>query len=73
MSDQSPEHSLTTSAPVIFPSKRTAVNTMKYESPEVVRIDVATVIIEGQQLKRGVVLENFPDLFLTAPAYEADE
>jgi len=46
---------------------------MNYESPEVVRVGAATVIIEGQQLKRGVVIESPPDLFLTAPAYEADE
>jgi hypothetical protein len=46
---------------------------MRYESPEVVRLGTATLIIEGQQLKRGVVIESFPDLFLTAAAYEADE
>jgi len=31
---------------------------MNYESPEVVRVGAATVIIEGQQLKRGVVIES---------------
>ena len=49
------------------------MNTMNYECPEVVQAGAATVIIEGQQLKLGVVIESFPDLFLTAPAYEADE
>ncbi|MGB7281331.1 MAG: hypothetical protein WBE13_03630 [Candidatus Acidiferrum sp.] len=46
---------------------------MKYETPEVVRVRPASVIIEGQQLKLGLVIESIPDLFLTAPAYEADE
>lgn len=46
---------------------------MNYESPEVVRVGAATVIIEGHQPKRGVVIESFPDLFLTVPAYLADE
>jgi hypothetical protein len=35
-------------------------------------VGAATVIIEGQQLKRSVVIETFPDLFLTAPAYAAE-
>jgi len=46
---------------------------MKYESQEVVQVGAATLIIEGQQVKRGAVIESFPDLFLTPPAYEADE
>jgi hypothetical protein len=46
---------------------------MKYESPKIVVVAAATVIVEGQQPKRGVVIESLPDLFLTAPAYESDE
>ncbi len=46
---------------------------MNYENPEVVRVGITTAVIKGQQLKRGVVIESFPDLFLTVPAYEADE
>jgi hypothetical protein len=64
---------IATSAPVISPFKRTEANKMKYESPEVVWVAAAARIIEGQQAKRGVVIESFPDLFVTAPAYEADE
>jgi hypothetical protein len=45
---------------------------MKYESPEVLRVGAA-VIIEGQQPKRGAVLEGFPLSFLTAPSYKADK
>jgi hypothetical protein len=58
---------------VLCSFERTEVKTMKYESPQVVCVGAAMAIIEGQQLKRGVVVESFPDLFLTAPAYEADE
>jgi len=46
---------------------------MIYESPEIGPVATATVIIEGQQLKRAVVIESFPDSSLTAAAYEADE
>ena len=46
---------------------------MKYQSPEAVPVGTATVMMEGQQLKRAVVIESFPDLFLTASAYETDE
>ncbi len=38
---------------------------MEYESPEAVEVSAATPKIEGQQLKRYVVIERFPDLFLT--------
>jgi hypothetical protein len=46
---------------------------MKHESPEVVQVGITTVVIKGEQLKHGVVMESFPNLLLTAPAYEADE
>ena len=45
---------------------------MKYESPEVLQVGAA-VIIEGQQPKRGAVLESFPHSFLTTPSYKPDE
>lgn len=39
---------------------------MKYESPQVVRDAAAAVIL-------GLVIQIFPGLFLTTPAYEANE
>ena len=64
---------IASSAPVIFSFKRTEVNKMKYESPEVVWVGAAAGVVESQQPKRGVVMESFPDLFVSAPAYEAHE
>jgi len=38
---------------------------MEYESPEAVEVGGAAAQIEGQQMKRYVVIENLTDLFQT--------
>jgi hypothetical protein len=72
MSNQSPEHSFGTNAPVIFLHKRKEVNTMKYTKPEVTLINSATFGIQGTP-KVGTVPDSYPMEHVTAAAYEADE
>jgi len=46
---------------------------MKYARPKIILVGDLSRLIQGQQLKRDVVIESYPDLYVTAPAYEADE
>jgi hypothetical protein len=45
---------------------------MKYEKPQVVRMNAATAAIQ-MTLKNGRPYDNLFNQTLTAPAYEADE
>lgn len=44
---------------------------MRYEKPEIVQIALATEVINSQPPKSGVISDSM--MFVTAPAYEADE
>jgi hypothetical protein len=46
---------------------------MNHETPEVVRVGAATVVIEGQQLKQWRCDRELRTPVSDGPAYEADE